>query len=392
VRDFLNAGGKLIHAAETAQYSGLPGISDVVGGLFYGLDGDPTAECVVRTVPGFFEDCLILADDFRQYYLGAFTRVSLSAAPDTVTGIAPPIAGYVGPLAGTPTNPLDESGLFQATSEVLPPAQFPQFTSQGAAELEFEGNPFAPIEGSEFAGALHQDTSYMRLTRTIDLSAIPAAEQPRLQFALSINTEPSYDNVIVEAHTVSQDDWTTLPDLNGGTQTDPPAECTGTGFLLALHPFLRHYLGGADCSEPGTSGVWNSFTGSLPGGWHQAAVDLSAFAGRQVEVSISYVTDPGGGGIGAFLDDTRLVTTTGTVFGDGFEGETGWSVAPAPAGSPQNAGQWEIGLDPLEFFAGTSTGDSLLLGFGLEHVGTDAARVALVRQALEGLGVQRGRW
>ena len=74
VRDYLNAGGKLLHAGETAQYSGLPGIGDAVGGLFYGLNGDPTAECVVDTVPGFFEDCLIMADDFRQYYLGAFTR------------------------------------------------------------------------------------------------------------------------------------------------------------------------------------------------------------------------------------------------------------------------------------------------------------------------------
>jgi hypothetical protein len=389
VRDFLNAGGKLIHAAETAQYSGLPGISDVVGGLFYGLDGDPSAECVITTVPGFFEDCLILADDFRQYYLGAFTRVSLTAAPDSVSGIAPPIEGYEGALAGTPSNPLDESGLFQATSEVLPPAQFPQFTSRGAAELEFEGNPFAPVEGSEFAGALHQDTSYMRLTRTIDLSEVPAADQPRLQFALSINTEPSYDNVIVEAHTPGEDNWTTLADLNGGTQTNPPAECTSTGFLLALHPFLRHYLGGADCRAAGTSGVWNSFTGSLPDGWHQAAVDLSAYAGEQVEVSIAYVTDPGGGGIGAFLDDTRLVTNAGTLFTDGFEGETGWAVAAAPPGSPQNAGQWEIGLEPLEFFAGTSTNDTLLLGFGLEQVATDADRTTLVRQALEGLGVRR---
>ncbi len=52
VRDFLNEGGKLINAAETAQFSGLPGITDVVGGLYYGLDGDPSAECHVDTDPG----------------------------------------------------------------------------------------------------------------------------------------------------------------------------------------------------------------------------------------------------------------------------------------------------------------------------------------------------
>ena len=41
VRDFLNEGGKLINAAETAQFSGFPGITDVVGGLYYGLNGAP---------------------------------------------------------------------------------------------------------------------------------------------------------------------------------------------------------------------------------------------------------------------------------------------------------------------------------------------------------------
>ena len=75
VRDYLNEGGKLVHSSETAQFTGLPGFSNAVGGLYYGLNGDPEAECVISPRPnggidGFFEDCLILADDFRQYYLG----------------------------------------------------------------------------------------------------------------------------------------------------------------------------------------------------------------------------------------------------------------------------------------------------------------------------------
>jgi hypothetical protein len=375
VRDFLNEGGKLINAAETAQFSGLPGITDVVGGLYYGLNGAPDQECVVTTVQGLFDECLLLADDFPQYYLGGFTRVSLTAAPDFADGVAPPITGYHAQLAGTPSNPIDEAGLFQPTSDVLPPDQFPQFaSSKGAAKFNFEGSPFAPIEGTKFAGALHQDASYTRLTRTIDLSGVTAAQAPKLQFQLSINTEPSYDNVIVEAHTPGQDNWTTLPDSNGGSQTSPPAECTANGFLLALHPFLRHYLGGANCTAAGTSGSWNSFTGSTQG-WKQVAIDLSAYAGQQVEVSIAYVTDPGGGGVGAFVDDTRFTTTSGTVWADGFEGATsGWSVTGPPAGSPPNAANFEIGLTPPEFFAGTSTDDTLLLGFGLEQVAAPADR------------------
>ena len=229
VRDFLNGGGKLIHAGETAQYSGLPGISDVVGGLYYALNGDPTAECVVSTVQGFFEDCLMLADDFRQYYLG---RVHAHGAsdPTSVDRHRRPDRRLPGKLGGPVVegdNPLDEAGSFQPTSEVLPADEFPQFSSQAAAEYTLgEGSPFAPVEGDRYAGALHADSSYMRLTKTVDLAAATSAQ---LQFQLSINTEPSYDNVIVEAHTVGQDNWTTLPELNGGTQTDPPAECTDDG-------------------------------------------------------------------------------------------------------------------------------------------------------------------
>ena len=51
VRDYLNEGGKLIHAGETAQYQGLAGISTAVGGLYYGLDGAPEEDCVIVAQP-----------------------------------------------------------------------------------------------------------------------------------------------------------------------------------------------------------------------------------------------------------------------------------------------------------------------------------------------------
>ena len=387
VRDYLNAGGKLIHAGESAQHQGLEGFSTAVGGLYYGLNGDETADCVIQPQPnsltaGFFEDCLIMADDFRQYYLGGFTRTD-NADPAGVTGVADPLEGYQGSFAAG-DNPLDEAGVYQPTSEVLPADEFPQFTSHGSVEYVTQGSdPFAPVEGTRYAGALHQDASYMRLQKTIDLTGASAVE---LQFQVSVDTEPQYDNVIVEAHTVGQDNWTTLPDLNGGTQTDPPAECAEGGFLLQMHPFLGHYLGGPDCTAPGTSGTWNSFTsGATAGGWHEAAVDLSGFAGDQVEVAISYVTDPNTGGVGAFVDDTHVIVD-GVDSADGFEGATStWTVGGPPPGSAPNAGNWQISEKLLNAFAGTSTEDSLLLGFGLEHLSTDAERADLLERALDDL-------
>ena len=47
-----------------------------------------------------------------------------------------------------------------------------------------------------------------------------------------------------------------------------------------------------------------------------------------------------------------------------------------------------IGPKAVNFFAGTSTEDTLLLGFGLEQITNPADRTALMRRALSGLGVR----
>jgi Immune inhibitor A peptidase M6 len=103
---------------------------------------------------------------------------------------------------------------------------------------------------------------------------------------------------------------------------------------LALH--RRH-----PCTNTGSTGRWNSFTGNS-GGWDQVAFDLSAYAGKQVEVSIAYVSDPGTGGNGLFIDDTRLTTTSGQVDAE----------------------------------------DTVLLGFGAEQTGAAADRGQLLDRAL----------
>ncbi|HSV41575.1 MAG TPA: M14 family zinc carboxypeptidase, partial [Nocardioidaceae bacterium] len=381
VRDYLNEGGKLVHMGETAQYEGLTGISDAVGGLYYGLNGDPTAECHVDSVGGFFSDCLIMANDFRQYWLGAFGRIDL-AGPPFVEGIGTQ-SGFNGTFGGpvvTGSNPVDEAGLLTPTSDVLPVDEFPQFASQATALYSLgESSPYNPIEGTRYAGVLHQDGTYARLTKTVDLTAATAAE---LQFSVSFDTEPSYDNVIVEARTVGQEDWTTLPEAGGATGTTVPAECSDPGFLLELHPFLRHYLSGAVCTPTGTTGDWNAMTGNSAG-WQQVAFDLAAYAGSQVEVSISYVSDPGSGGVGMFVDDTHVVVDA-VDDADGFEGGTSsWTPSAPPAGSPTDAAQWQISEALIELVAGTSTSDTYLFGFGLEQLDDAGDRADLIGNAFE---------
>ena len=160
------------------------------------------------------------------------------------------------------------------------------------------------------------------------------------------------------------------------------------GFLLDEHPFLRHYLRDrhravhADRHERRVELVHRR---DRPAG-RRWPFDLSAYAGKQVEVSISYVTDPFTGGVGAFVDDTRITTSGGVIDAEGFETGLGvWSVGGPPAGSPPNSGNWEIGPRLVNFYAGTSTEDTLLLGFGIEQLATEAERADLVEQALDGL-------
>ncbi|KDN80245.1 peptidase M14 [Streptomyces olindensis] len=355
LRAFLNEGGRLIEAGEQA------------GGSVDLGDGTPS-------------------DDFSQYYLGAYSRTSAAGATG-FTGSGE-LGGFTGPLAAAPGNPLDKAGRYGVTSDELPADTFPQFASEGAGQFAGAANPFGPYAGSSMAAAVHTDDAYKRLTRTVELTGVTAADRPTLRSRLMWDTEPGYDNVLVEAHTAGADDWTTLPEAGGATRTTVPTECEG-GFYIGEHPWLKHYLtqSAEGCTATGSTGSWNSLTGTS-GGWQQVDFDLSAYAGRTVEISISYVTDPGTGGYGVLADETSLVVGGTAKETEGFETSLGaWKVAGPPAGSPAVTKDWTRTGALLETYGAVTTDDTVLLGFGLEHVAAPADRAALMRKALASLDV-----
>jgi Peptidase family M1 domain/Peptidase M1 N-terminal domain len=197
----------------------------------------------------------------------------------------------------------------------------------------------APRTGTQFALSQAANTTYKRLARTVD---VPAGGGT-LSFWVTRDTEPDWDYVFVEARTPGADDWTTLPDLNGHTSPDTGLVCP---FWLQLHPFLEHYQtdnGDGTCAAEGTSGTWNAASGASDG-YEQWAVDLSDYAGGQVELSISYASDDLVNLGGVFVDD---VTGPGGAGSTSFEddGNTfdGWTVPGAPAGSVPNANDWIAG-------------------------------------------------
>jgi len=353
LRAFLNEGGKLVEAGERAG-----GTVDLGG-------GNPS-------------------DDFSQYYLGAYSRTSAPGA----TGFAGAgrLKGFTGPLAGAPGNPLDQAGAYAVTSDELPAAKYPQFASAGAGKYAGVVNPYGPYSGSYMAAAVHSNNAYDRLTRTVDLTSVTAAQAPALKARLFWDTEPGYDNALVEARTVGGEDWTTLPDKGGKSGTAVPAEC-GAGFYIAAHPWLKHYLTltGNSCANTGSSGAWNAFTGTSDG-WQPVEFDLSAYAGKKVELSFAYVSDPGSGGHGLFLDDTSLVVGGAATETEGFETSLGaWQVGGPPAGSPPVLKNWARTGALFQTYGAVTTKDTVLLGFGLEHLTSAADRKALIGKALASL-------
>jgi hypothetical protein len=378
VRQYLNEGGKLVY---TGQWAG--GTENGIGGnQFY----DPVANqrCAGSPAPPpeVTARCLNWGDknDFLQYYLGAYLYVS-DAGLDA-DGNPFPIVGVDQPFDGPPASAWTLGGAngadnqvhnasFLATSGILDPKTYPQFESWISAKWDRPGGPFDPHTGEFYVYSQIADITYKRLAHTINVPAGGAT----MSFWTSYDTEAAWDHVFVEAHTVGQDNWTTLPDLNGHTTQATGESCKqeNSGGWRTLHPHLDHYqtqTGPSTCDPSGTTGAWHAASGNS-GGWQQWQVDLSGFAGQQVEVSVSYASDWATQGLGVFVDDVEVSTGEGTT---SFEaGMDGWSAPGAPPGSSPNSNDFTR-TTPAGFPEGpvTTTEDTIYFGFGFEGI-TDAA-------------------
>ncbi|GAA1402606.1 M14 family metallopeptidase [Catellatospora coxensis] len=375
VRDYLNEGGKLLLTGQNALFA-----QSADGSYFYHPDAPAQPECTVRAYP-----CLPLLNDFMQYYLGAYTYVSDGGTdpdgePYDVGGNAGAFSGFSGTLneAGSAGNQT-HSASFLTTSSFLPPAQFPQFNSSSPVDwLRPGAAPFDPRTGDWYLYSDRADVSYKRLTRTVDLTGKTSGE---LRFWSSYDTEPNWDFMFVEAHPVGSDEWTTLPDTTGHT-TQVTGDSCASGWS-DLHPFVAHYQG-ADCSPTGTSGAWHALTGPS-GGWTELAFDLTAYAGKQVEISISYASDWGTQGLGVFLDDVTVSADGAPLATTSFEdGLGGFTVAAAPDGSPAGSNTWVRSQQAFEEGSIVVTRDTVFTGFGAEGL-TPAERDDLVKRSMKHL-------
>jgi hypothetical protein len=204
-----------------------------------------------------------------------------------------------------------------------------------------------PTTGKQLVISGQADFSYKRLMRTISVPAGGAT----LSFQVKRDTEPAFDFMFVEAHTPGADDWTTLPDVNGHTSDDTGFACPFEQWQ-AFHPFLAHYQtdnGDGTCTATGTTGKWWAVSGSSNGAFEQWKVDLGAYAGKKVELSISYASDRFAQFQGVFIDDVATSTGEGTTSFEN-DGNTldGWTIPGPPAGSPGNDNDFFVGTADQE--------------------------------------------
>ena len=162
---------------------------------------------------------------------------------------------------------------------MLDPADYPLFADSAAVaawDRPF-ASPFEPHDGDWFLSAGADDQAYKRLLKPFDLSGQTEAT---FDMWTSFDLEGDYDYMFVEIHTVGEDDWTTLEDVNGHTSDDVGLSCPSNGDgsnWQSNHPFLAHYQtkidDGDDCDADRNSGSWNAATGNS-GGWQDWSMPI----------------------------------------------------------------------------------------------------------------------
>ena len=151
--------------------------------------------------------------------------------------------------------------------------------------------------------------------------------------------------------------------------------------METYHPFLAHYIGD-DCSPTGKTGNWNAFT-NKSNGWKQIEVDLTAYAGTDVDIYISYASDSAyQTPLGFLVDDIEL---SGHPLQDFESGLGSWTASIAPGSAESN--NWILKSSPVfESGAVLRTPDTVYMGFGFEAIDTAANRNAVMDKVMEYLG------
>ena len=171
----------------------------------------------------------------------------------------------------------------------------------GDLSIDFKGQTTVPLVNAKPAGKYawwsnRGDDDDSTLTRTVDLTKVPTAT---LTFSTWYNIENGYDYVYVEASTDNGRHWQILPGQHTNSN-DKSGNAYGPGWTGVS--------GGGDTPQ-----------------WIDERVDLTPFAGKEVQLRFEYVTDDAVNGPGFLLDNIAIPEIG---FYDGGEnGTNGWQAS-----------------------------------------------------------------
>jgi hypothetical protein len=178
-----------------------------------------------------------------------------------------------------------------------------------AIKVKFDGDQYAGIFPHSASNEWYSDGiaySWFRLGHTFTIPATGAT----LKFWSNYAIEENWDYGYVEVHDLDTGEWYTLPGINTVSTLPNPQDNPNC----------------PDDAEPAaydTAGRWNAFTGDS-GGWYQEQMDLSDFAGHNIELYFTYWTDPYTLWRGWYVDDIEIPELG---FSDNVEsGANSWTV------------------------------------------------------------------
>ena len=202
----------MLHSGETAAYFGVLG--STLGGIYYGWTGHR------RRMRGHAGPLLRLPAARRRLLpvlprgvTRGRRRESVSSPVRAASGCTALFFGRAGAAANRSTSRAPSCPPARVASRAVPVVR-----QRGGRRLRRSGGRrVRPGGGHLGTSAASTSTTPTCAWPDVDLRAVPAAQTATLRAQLSFDTEPGYDNVIVEAHTVGQDNWTTLVETGGLT-------------------------------------------------------------------------------------------------------------------------------------------------------------------------------
>lgn len=176
-------------------------------------------------------------------------------------------------------------------------ADYIELTGSGDVTLDFSGSTEVKVvDNDAFSGryqwySLRGDDSNTRLTRAFDLRPVASAT---LNYATWYDIETDWDYAYVEISTDGGETWTILTTPHSAT-TNPSGNAYGSGYT--------------------------GISGDGPA-WIEENLDISAYAGQEVQIRFEYVTDDAVNRPGWTIDDISIPEID---FADDVEsGVNGW--------------------------------------------------------------------